>query len=201
LANVPAKDVFFVGQRGFVQRVKGDDVATGQRAVRAHHVVGKHQGVAARGVLEVPVDALGFAQPGDEQVVAFVVLDGVGPVAVCAGELFAQGVAVFTEHVLHDVGHCHVLEDFEVAAPRGQPQPGPQGEPVGDVGRGVLAVHAKAADDAVQVALALALGLYHHRAGLAQQGLGIDALALREQVNLEFKQPAEFFHALELAKL
>lgn len=37
------KDVFFVGQRGFVQQVKGDDVATVQRAVRAHHGAGLAQ--------------------------------------------------------------------------------------------------------------------------------------------------------------
>lgn len=65
----------------------------------------------------------------------------------------------------------------------------------------VLPLHAEVGDEAADVALAQALCLNHHRGGLAQQGLGVDALALADQIHVQREQLADRFGAVELAKL
>ncbi len=157
--------------------------------------------MAAARVLHEPVDALGFAQPGDELVVALVVLHRVGPAAVAAREAQHEGPAVAREHLRDDGRHVHFLEDAEIRAARGEPQPGLQGEPVGDLRGGVLPAHAEAGDDAVQVAAAQAFGFDGDGGAQAEQGLRVDALVLREQVDLEAIQRRQRFLSLQLAEL
>ncbi len=65
----------------------------------------------------------------------------------------------------------------------------------------VLALHAEARDQAVQVALAPAFGLDLHRRRLAQQRLGIDFAPLREQVDIEGEKLAQLLAAPQLPEL
>ena len=76
-------------------------------------------------------------------------------------------MAIGAQYLLDDVGHGLVLEDAEVALARGQPQPGAQAGLVGVVAV-VLALHAKAGDDAVDEAPAAALGFYFYGGVFAQ---------------------------------
>ncbi len=64
----------------------------------------------------------------------------------------------------------------------------------------VLPLHAEARDQAVQVALA-AFGLDRHRRRLAEQGLGIDVAAFREQVDVEGEKLARLLATPQLPEL
>ena len=58
-------------------------------------------------------------------------LDHIGPLPIGPRQLVFNGKAVFGQHILDDVGHLHELEDLEVAAAGGVPQPGSEH---GDIG-------------------------------------------------------------------
>ncbi|MNS87891.1 hypothetical protein D3C72_1218480 [compost metagenome] len=65
----------------------------------------------------------------------------------------------------------------------------------------VLPLHSEVGDEAAEVAFAKTFGLHHHRCRFAEQGFGVDALALADQVNVEGKQLAQRFCSVEFAKL
>src|SRR5258707_8000388 len=87
--------------------------------------------------------------------------------SIGAREFPLQWMAIDAQYLLDDVGHGLVLEDAKVALARGQPQPGAQARLVGVVAV-VLALHAKAGDDAVDEAPAAALGFYFYGGVFAQ---------------------------------
>ena len=66
-----------------------------------------------------------FHEPRDEVVVAFAVLDAVGPGLIAGGELeFEVGVGVVGEDGFDDLAEGLVLEDLAVAGSGKQPSPG-----------------------------------------------------------------------------
>ena len=64
----------------------------------------------------------------------------------------------------------------------------------------VLPLHAKAGDDAVDMAGAAALCFYDDGGVFAQQRLGIHTFALTQQVHIQGEELADLFQALELSE-
>lgn len=188
LARLPGVDAFggllAPGHAGLLVRVIAHCFAAGQGAVRIGDVVREHQHVLRGFMPHVVVDALVLAQARDEIEVALAVLHAVGPIAVAARELQFEGVAVTLQHFSHDLGNAAVLEDPVVVPLRGQPEPRAQPHGVEGVPR-VLARKAEARDDAGQMPRAAVAGLHRHGGGLAEQGLGVDGVAVAEQLDVE----------------
>ena len=80
--------------------------------------------MAAVAVREEVKNAFFFHEAGDEVEVGLTVLNHIGPLAVVAHELVFDREAVFAQHFLDDVRCFFELEDFEVGAACGMPQPG-----------------------------------------------------------------------------
>ncbi len=184
LAQRPGVDVLAVRHGRLLGRVERDHGRARQGLVAGHDVVGDHQGVLAARVLEVVVRPFMLQEARDEVEVALAVLHAVVPGAVGARELELHRITVAAQNLFHDLRDGLELEDAEVLAPRGHPEPGLQAQVV-RVQAMVLALHAEARDQAVQVAPAAAFRLDLHRRRLAQQRLGIDVAPLREQVDVE----------------
>ena len=152
---------------------------------------------------EVVVAAFELQEARDEVEVALAVLDDVGPLAVGARELVFDGEAVFAEHFFDDVGGLTELEDFEITATCGMPQPGAQDAFV-EVGVTVSADVGELGDlpgDEPLAPASLLGGEVDFNAHVfAQQAFGGDAGGVAEQSDPQFKQPGDLLGALHGAK-
>ncbi|MNV64839.1 hypothetical protein D3C71_1575010 [compost metagenome] len=176
--------------------------AIGQGAVAAD-VIGQHQGVAAHAVAEVVVAAFELQEARDEVEVALAVLDDVGPLAVGAGELVFDGEPVLAQHLLDDVGRFLELEDFEITAARGVPQPGAQYafvEVEVAVAPDVGELRHLPGDEPLASACLLRGEVHLDAHVLAQQAFGGDGGALADQPHPELEQPRHLLGPLQRAK-
>ena len=156
LLQLPGVDVLRIACGGLFRRIERNRFIPRQCAVR--------------GMLEEEVDAFVLHPPRDKVAIAFVELSAAVPAAIAAREFLSQRMAIDAQYLLDDVEHGLVLEDAKVAPARGQPQPGAQAGLAG-VAAVVLALHAQAGDDSVDVAHCAALDLYFYGGALSNRAL------------------------------
>ena len=200
LGHAPAVDVIALAPLAPLRRVIRHLGITRRRGVRAERI-GEHHRVLTVLVLEEVVDAGLFQQTADEVERRLAVLHDVIPRRVARGQGFVEiGEAVAAKHLLHHVGHAHVLEDATVGRAREQPQPRPHRRAVHSVaarGGGTR----KAADVAVEMPLLIAALLDVDRDALAEHVAHGHGRVEAQQLELVVEQAPELFaagHATQL---
>ncbi|MPM71716.1 hypothetical protein SDC9_118686 [bioreactor metagenome] len=200
----PVDEIFIVDVRCAVAGIVRNGAGPArQRRMRAD-VVGQHQRVAAVLMRVEVVQAFHLHDARDEVEVSLAVLHHVVPGAVVARELVFDSEAIGPEHFLDDVGHRLELEDLEVRAPRGVPQPGAQHRFVA-VEIAIASDVGELGDLARQKALAAAAHLggqvHLHAQILARQALGRDRCILADQPHPVFEQARNLLASLQRTEL
>ena len=201
----PAVDeVLVVHMGGAVARVVRDGGGPHlQRAVRAD-VVGQHQLVAAVVVLEIVIRPLQLHEARDKIEIGLAVLHHVVPGAVVPGQPVLDGETIGPEHFLDDVRHLLELEDLEVRAARGVPEPRAQNcleQAEVPVASDVRELRDLAGEIAFVTAVNLGGQVHLDRHVVAKQRFGRNRRVLTQQSHAVFKEAGNLLAALERAEL